>query len=114
MYGFPDNDALSFLRGAELSQICIGKNEIIFNFIPEGIRITITSLGEFYYYNRKHFSSIENIIRLIGKKIDSLETSDNKKRLEINLSDKDNIVLIDDSHQFESIIIEAKNNTLVI
>ncbi len=113
MYGFPDSQALEFLNGAEFSQICIGKNELIFNFYPEKIRILITSVDSFYECNKPIFSNIDHILELLGNQITNISTID-KQTLKITTGNGSSIILKDDSDQYESVVISSADEVIAV
>ena len=50
MYGFSQLSAASLI-GAELVQVCVGANEVILNFHPDGTRISIFDAERFFRTN---------------------------------------------------------------
>jgi hypothetical protein len=112
MHGFPDAQTLNVLRGAELTQICLGKNEIILNFFPETTRITIVALDGFYEHNKNTFSDVVSLLELLGKSVVNINVISGSI-LDLSLSNGVVITLIDDSQQFESVIIETSQGKIV-
>jgi hypothetical protein len=77
MNGFSYIAGIDNLIGAELIQVCIGANEIILNFWPDGIRISIWNAELFIQSNSFMFEPLitghRRRIRQIGKTVESLD-----------------------------------------
>jgi hypothetical protein len=112
MYGFPSTDELRALEGAELVQICIGRNEIILNFFPESTSILVNSIEALLDNNSTVFYNINSMNRLLGGRI--IRTSAlGTHQLEIHFTNGGTLRLIDDSDQFESVVIRTAGRVIV-
>lgn len=118
MYGLPKNIDLSHLLQRELLQVCIGFNDLILRF-DERILITIT--GECSYItNDEVVTEIESycqsanlFCRLLGNKI--LEViAQESGNLSLKFSNRDILMLRNDSTQFESFVIESPSGNIIV
>ena len=115
----PIKDAdLSFLKGCELIQICVGRHELILNFFD---RVTITVFSEIVHYdefNRKNnyqnFSTAPvTLANLFAAPILDTEISqDGALRLKFEMN---NIIeFISDSNLVESYTIQHNDKFIVV
>jgi hypothetical protein len=116
MYGFSDSSELHSLLGAELLQICIGRNEVILNFFPDNTKITISSIDAFF---RDNINILDGVFvnegynrNIIGDKISGITVQD-RQHLLIEFSGGLNLLLTDDSEQYEAVHISASNCDIV-
>lgn len=117
MHGFCGQDKLKRLAGAKLIQICFGTNEVILNFFPEDIRVTILSINSFLHDNidilwhtKKAEHPFDNILNAVIENIDIASSS----RLEMLFSTGALLIIEDDTTQYESVIVKIGEETLVI
>ena len=117
MYGLPANLDLSFLLKQSLMQLAIGQNEVIFNF-DGGASIIVQSR----IVIRRSGSSVEgddygvfatSLAEFLGCSIESCLT-ESQDRLAIGFGSEGEIVLCDDSKQFESFIIKQHADTRIV
>ena len=112
MNGFEFIRGLSSFNGTELIQICIGQNEIIMRFFPEKKTITLFNIDTFINDNNKfikNFSIGQKLIPIIGEKLDIIDFISDKKVV-LKFSDGTDIILRDDSEQYESVTFECDGN----
>lgn len=116
MYGFNQIKQNNLLVGAELLQICIGENEIILNFFPDGISITVFDVKGFLENNSFMFEplvSVQKRIGQIGKAVHKFTVISNDTAI-LLMADGAEIVLKDDSSEFESVTIKCAEGVIVI
>jgi hypothetical protein len=111
MYKFKTDLNLSHLIKDELIQICIGENELIFNFHSNN---SITILGEWSLINKEchEIDKCEEhsnrkayyIHNLLGKKIEAYNIV-NPSQLNLNFEGGYTLEIYDDSDQYESCLI---------
>lgn len=117
MHGFSAATALDALKGAEMTQICIGSNEIILTFFPDETYIRVTSIESFYSKNAKELRSIYTakgpLPNLLGSRVVSVEVL-NEHEASLLLDSGTSLILTDDSRQFESVLFCIKGKTIVV
>ncbi|QSB44328.1 hypothetical protein IDJ81_13565 [Tsuneonella flava] len=115
----PTNSNLSFLKGlveAELVQVCIGFNELILRFYPDGISITIMSVDRFWKANSKwqnYLTSGDGSRSPFGKTVIKFDQI-NDGKWSIHLSNGDSLLLEADETGFESIVFKIDGETYVV
>lgn len=115
MKGFRDGKIFDPIKGHELTQVCIGANEVILRFHPDS-SITVFSLDRFYEDNDEFINDVlkNNIEKSVfGKKIEDFHI-ENKQIAYLTLSENYKIKLTDDSEQYESIVVSGKFGDIVI
>lgn len=117
MHGFQDAKILHALVGAQLIQVCVGVNEIIFHFAPETTKITVNSIETFYRENKNLVENVANkgviFFDILGSRIISVVTH-GVYRVDLVFSSGDKVTLTDDSERYESIILEVSGKTIVV
>lgn len=116
MNGFRQIKDKKFFVGSELLQICIGENEIIFNFFPDGNSITIFNVSDFLSDNELLLQPIINyqgIISQIGKTVIDFTIIDNNTAM-LKMSSGDEVIFKDDSVEFEAITFRCRGQTIVV
>ena len=116
MNGFNQMGAGDFLLGAELIQVCVGANEVILNFYPDGTSVTVFDVAGFLLNNKFMFEPLVGIqrqIRQIGKKVTGF-TIINDNTAMIVMSDGAEIVLKDDSPKFEAVTFQHDGKVAVV
>lgn len=116
MYGFNQIKDDKFIVGAELSQVCIGAHEIILNFYPYDISINISDMRGFLTNNAFLFESLvgrSKRIRQIGKTVCKLSVLSNDTAVLV-MSDGTEIVLKDDSTEYEAVVFKCAACTIVV
>lgn len=116
MYGFYQIKDENFFVGAELTQVCIGGNEIIMNFFPDGNSITVFNPKVFLADNSFIFEPLTGIrrgIRQIGKVVDRLAIKDENVAI-LSFSDGSEIILRDDSAEFEAVALRYGGRTVIV
>ena len=116
MYGFSNNIDPEPFIGAELTQVCIGANEIILHFFPEGVSVTIFDVAGFLTANKFMFDPLlgpQKRIGQIGKTIEALTVLDGSNAV-IRMSDGSEILLKDDSKDFEAVTFQHDGIVTVV
>lgn len=117
MYGFNQIESDSFIVGSELMQICLGANEIILNFFPYGTSINIFNVDSFIYHNNLILENLISIndrkINNIGSKVERLNILNNNAAILI-MTDGSEIVLLDDSSDYESMTFQCSEIIIVV
>lgn len=115
MHGFREHEVIQSLVGCELSQVCIGRNEVILQFLPEPASVTVTSLLGFYQENGDLFASLvtgSKDARYIGAEVTSYRIM-RRDSMALHLSSTATITLLDDSEKYESVVIQTAVGTFV-
>lgn len=116
MYGFNQVRGDALMIGSELLQVCIGGNEVILNFYPEGDSVMIYGLDKFIKDNKFMFESLTGVhprIRQIGKRVSQFSVVSNNVAY-LTMSDGSEIVLRDDSDEFESVTFNHRGRMIVV
>lgn len=117
MYGFNQIKNDLFIVGAELTQVCVGANEIILNFFPDGTSITVFDVQRFLQDNSFMFEplvdGLQRRIRQIGKTVKKLEVVSNNTAI-LRMSDGAEIVLKDDTSEFEAVTFQSAGGFTVV
>jgi hypothetical protein len=117
MYGFSQIKSDGFIVGAELTQVCVGANEIILNFFPDGTSITVFDTQGFLENNSFMFEplvdGLQKRIRQIGKTVKKFEVVSNDTAI-LWMSDGAEIVLKDDSSEFEAVTFQSSGSITVV
>jgi hypothetical protein len=118
MNGLPNNINLDFFHGQTLLQICVGANEMIWNF--DGyVSIIVTSsfactpVGGARHGYDDFRSAVGDVAYLVHEIVKSAKgTPDGTLTLEFG--DGSRIELYDDSKQFESYVIRNGDEVIVV
>jgi hypothetical protein len=116
MNGFDQNTNLKAYIGSELLQLCIGSNEIILNFFPDGNRITVYNPQAFVLNNIFLFEPLlgfQRRINQIGKTVTGFSVLSSKSA-HLTMSDGSVISFKDDSPDFEAVTFEYDGHTIVV
>lgn len=119
MYGLSKNVDLSFLRGAELQQVCIGRNELILNF-DRDVRITIlSSLGVSCprgVYSTNHSDVVVGGIKIVGLLNDVILDAEATDEGDLMMTFESGwaITAIDDSDEYESFWIAHGAEQIIV
>jgi hypothetical protein len=116
MHGFPDVKVLKPLIGAELMQVCVGVNEVIFHFYPETTNIMVNAIDSFYENNSHVVTSAKKGLwfnNILESKIVDIIIYD-KYRAGFVFSNGVKLTIIDDSKQYESVIFNFNGGTVVV
>jgi hypothetical protein len=116
MNNFPNFLSKSPLIGAELVQVCIGLNEIILHFYPDGISITILNMDNFLHQNAiwlKSLLSGDEGRSPFGKTIKEFFIV-NQNTAQVLLSNGDKIILEDNNPAFEAVVFKLFDETYVV
>lgn len=116
MYGFNQIRDDKFIVGAELSQVCIGAHEIILNFYPYDISIIISDMLGFLANNAFLFEPLVGTSRRItqiGKTVCKLSILSNDTAV-LLMSDGTEIILKDDSSEYEAVVFKCATCTIVV
>ena len=118
MYGIPEEKKLQFLLGKELIQICIGSNQVVFQFefdlkisievsIKHGMPdMTVKVFEE--YWNQE-----TTLTLLLGSSVKSLHVVDSKI-LHLEFSNGHFVEIKDESLEYESFQITIDDQILII
>ena len=118
MYRLPPDVDLSFFHGKTLLQICIGANEVIFNF--DGcISVTVMSQLECHFADgaREVYEDFRAAAALIVKFIGTdVKTARGNQlgTLTLEFEGGGSLSIFDDSDQFESYTIKNGNKLIVV
>lgn len=112
MYGVPADLNLSFLRGAELVQVCLGLYQLQFHFHPDGC-ISVQSGWELRYATGAFIDGHREgsdrppyqLHRLLGRQVVGFEVSP-PDWFALRFAGDDVLRVFDDSSQYESFQIE--------
>lgn len=116
MYGFEQVRNLPLMVGSELLQVCIGGNEVILNFFPDGDSVMIYGVDRFVEDNRFMFEQLLGSyprIRQIGKKVVRFTVKSNEVAY-MTMSDGSEIVLKDDSAEFEAVTFHHRERVVIV
>lgn len=108
---------LDFFQGARLMQVCIGQNELILRF-DNNASVTVMSEVACHYSNETFviFSEFPRgatvVCNFLGRQVSLQSILDAGRKLELAFSDE-SLVIIDNSDQFESFVIEFNGATFV-
>jgi hypothetical protein len=110
MYGLPSNTNLSFLKGRELLQLCIGRHQVQLRFDGD---VTISLEGEFTLDGQRHAVGDGHRLHvLLGL---GIETTRPEGRGDIVLSfDQHTLVLHDSKASYESYELRGPGIDIVV
>jgi hypothetical protein len=118
MYRLGKDVDLSFLQGAQLLQVCVGKNELILNF-DRGVRITILSdfivkvpAGNTMPY-RDPARGAPSVLPLLHDWIEAARATD-EGGLHLLFRSRSEMEILDTSTQYESFWISDGDRKLVV
>jgi hypothetical protein len=119
MHGFQDGTAFRFLCGATVQQICLGQYETILRLSPA---TTITLEGRYVHHIPSQGREIaqarsacgsNELFRLLGESVTEAVVL-SPDSLKLCFSNGDCLLLIDDSEQYESFMIQSAQGSMVI
>lgn len=120
MHGLRENVDLSFLKGRELIQLCVGHYQTIFKF-DEDVAISVE--GEFRYSDGQDEliwrpepgspALAARVTTLLGAIVKNLE-SNASGTLTLIFSNGRRLIVIDSSKEFESYTITRPGQTIVV
>jgi hypothetical protein len=118
MYGLPENTDLSFFKGLPLLQVCFGEHDLILRF-DNDVGVTITSsigvlrgsdgcecTSEF----RKAAPSLLSLLNHVVTDV----TGETSGTLTLFFEGDIRIVVLDDSADYESYVINFRNQVIVV
>ncbi len=119
MYNFKTSDDLSFLRGARVDQLCIGRHSVILQMnesraITVSCNITISDGGVEHKLDCSNVSGdINPLLVVLGGTIESTRVV-SPRELKILFSGTGAMSIHDDSKMYESVVFTAPGITLVV
>jgi hypothetical protein len=116
MNGFDQITDNEFFNGSKLLQICIGSNEISLNFYPNFYEIQILNVNLFMNDNKFLFVNFvcpDFIINQFDQTVVKLTILDTKTAV-ITLSDLSEIILRDDSPNYESVVFRYGEKKYIV
>lgn len=120
MHGFSTAKALEFLQGAVVTRVCVQRYQADIHLEPEAnLRIEgkvvhrVGSEGRDVIHERGGPTGPNEFWRLLGQTITGLQPQP-PDSLRISFSNGDSLTLVDDSEQYESFVIEAPGQIVVI
>jgi hypothetical protein len=116
MYGFDRIRDKPLMVGSELLQVCIGGNEVILNFYPDGQSVMVYGVEKFVGDNMFLFEALTSSyprIRQIGKSVSRFRVESNDVAYLV-MSDGSEILLRDDSEEFESMTFTHEGLTIAV
>jgi hypothetical protein len=118
MYGLPGNLELDFFRRKTLLQICIGRNDAIFNF-DQSVSITVTSSVQLTSPdgNRERFENFPKAACALAGLANQIVLSargNASGTLTLEFSDGSQLEIFDDSREFESYTIRNGEQLIIV
>ena len=117
MHGLKPDEGVSFFCNLELLQVCIGRNEVIFNFDGEtavtvtgGFKIGPTGSPNFYDDPIAAASALASLVG--GVATSATPTASGGLLLKFNSGT--NLIFLDDSSQYESFVIRHADKLVVV
>jgi hypothetical protein len=118
MNGLPPNIDLSFLRGIELLQVCVGLHEVILHFTSD---VSITIQGRFDHVQPSADARTDetlpsraaSLLMLIGKQVGSVSHKTSGE-LKLGFSGNHWLTFFDDSPQYEAYTISHGEELIVV
>ena len=115
MYGVRSDPALAQLENALLLQVCFGQNEVILNFDDERSVTVMVDIGisanQYRSIDPKYISSF--LVSLLGRRLTKARALDGEV-LEIVFDNGKAMHLVDETKNYESIVIKLPGSTFVI
>jgi hypothetical protein len=119
VYGIPKNTDLSFLKGREVQQVCIGVFQVQFR-LDQNVSIFVTGCfryidesGSAYEWLPKNHNLAARTANLLGLVITDL-TAEPSGTLTLVFSNAAKLIIFDDSKQYESYEIHKPGLTIVV
>lgn len=115
MFGFPSRDVLSGIIGKEITQVCVGWNEVVLRF-HDGDLIWLESVDSFYRSNRDMLNISEGprpFSSVLGKTVTDVEVP-LVNELTLKLDSGHILRIHDDSRDGESVTIQLNGMTHII
>ncbi len=118
MYGLPQDTDLTFLKGKQLLQVCIGYNEVILHF--DG-NVTITAQTEIGHNSGRELSAIYKtaipaapaLVRFLHESVLNASVV-SPGTLKLDFSNGEGLEIYDTSSQYESYQINYEGRTIVV
>jgi len=118
MHGLKENTDLTFLKGREVIQVAIGKDQVIFAFDED---VTISVEGQFEYADKASSSEwrpgssqvAASAVSLLGTTVESVHGQADGT-LKMTFSNGDRLVIRDVSSEYESYQITRPGQTIVV
>ncbi|MFQ5502455.1 MAG: DUF6188 family protein [Phycisphaerae bacterium] len=118
MHGLPVGVDLSFFRGRQLLQVCVGLNDVILNF-DNGVSLSIqtsishhSSTGKATIYE-EYTPAATMLMSLLHQTIVGVR-GDKKGTLHLEFSEGDCIHVYDSSEQYESYQIKHRGGEIIV
>jgi hypothetical protein len=117
MHGFSGKLDFSLLNGSIVQQVCLGQYETQVHLYPDGslsLKGTyVHKIGTREIIRDRSSHGSNELDRLLGQAITAV-TMVSPKMLSISFSNGDELVLIDDSDQYESFVIASSRGGFIV
>ena len=118
MYGLPEKTDLSFLKGKQLLQVCIGCNEVVLNFDGD---LSITAQTDIGHKSAKLPSTIYKtsiaaapvLVRFLHESVANASVA-LPGTLVLEFSNTETLEIYDSSSHYESYVINYAAKTIVV
>lgn len=119
MYGFPPDTNVDFLVGARLTQVCVGENEVIVRYSPDGISVMIATTVRLTEPNTTQHvledarETGSALLPLLGCVVSEVSTKPDGT-LRLRWSSDHVLEVLDSSKEYESYTIHHGDTTIVV
>jgi len=117
MHGFSEDSDFNFLKGSTVEQVCLGQYDTQLHLNPGGsLRMEGSYVHRFgirEIHQDRSSCGPNELHRLLGQTITGLSVLP-PRSLTLSFSNGDELMLVDDSDQYESFLIESPKGLMVI